>query len=365
MASVEFKAVEKSFGATTVVPNLNLKIPEGKFTVLVGPSGCGKSTTLRMIAGLEEITNGDLYIGKKRVNDKLPRDRNIAMVFQSYALYPHMTVKANMAFGLKLRKMNKKEIEKRVAEVSDMLGLNKLLERKPKALSGGQRQRVAMGRAIVRRPAVYLFDEPLSNLDAKLRGEMRREIAKLHQKVKTTIVYVTHDQVEAMTLADNIVVLNFGRIMQQGRPLKLYSRPANKFVAGFIGSPAMNFFNGKVKYQQDKPYFTGRDFTIEIPSDFSCSKDMPLQLGIRPEDMRLASGDSQSSPGHLNCEIEVVEPLGANIIITGTTSMGRIMASLSPQSEVEVGDTLTLEFPLDKIHLFAEGNEGKSLRKED
>ncbi len=359
MASVEFKKVVKAYGEIVIVPEMDLTIPDGKFTVLVGPSGCGKSTTLRMIAGLEEVTSGDLYIGDRRVNDVLPRDRNIAMVFQSYALYPHMTVRENMAFGLKLRKTAQKEIDARVQEASGLLGLDEYLERKPKALSGGQRQRVAMGRAIVRRPEVFLFDEPLSNLDAKLRGEMRREIAKLHQRLKTTIVYVTHDQVEAMTLADNIVVLERGRIRQMGRPLVLYHKPANKFVAGFIGSPTMNFFDVTLKDGVMK----GEGFSMEIPGNFDPGKAKEAVLGIRPED--LADGGDPDHPGTINCTVEVVEPLGAEILITGVSSLGTIQASLAPSHEVEVGDTIPLTFPAEKIHLFETTDDGTSMRKEE
>ncbi|MBU1537303.1 sn-glycerol-3-phosphate ABC transporter ATP-binding protein UgpC [Myxococcota bacterium] len=359
MASVEFKKVVKAYGDIVIVPAMDLTIPDGKFTVLVGPSGCGKSTTLRMIAGLEEVTRGDLLIGDKRVNDVLPRDRNIAMVFQSYALYPHMTVRENMAFGLKLRKTPSKEISQRVKEASTLLGLDEYLERKPKALSGGQRQRVAMGRAIVRRPEVFLFDEPLSNLDAKLRGEMRREIAKLHQRLKTTIVYVTHDQVEAMTLADNIVVLERGRIRQMGRPLTLYHKPDNKFVASFIGSPTMNFFDMSIK---EGKTLTGNGFSLAIPDKFHVGKAKEATLGIRPEN--LTATDSLDKPGTIECTVEVVEPLGAEILITGITSMGPIMASLPPTHEVEVGDKIPLAFPPDKIHLFDTTEDGASLRKE-
>jgi ABC-type sugar transport system ATPase subunit len=361
MANVQFKKVVKSYGDTLVVPEMDLLIPDGEFTVLVGPSGCGKSTTLRMVAGLEESTKGDIYIGDKRVNDVLPRDRNIAMVFQSYALYPHMTVRENMAFGLKLRKTPKKEINKRVKEVSLLLGLDDYLDRKPKALSGGQRQRVAMGRAIVRRPEVFLFDEPLSNLDAKLRGEMRREIAKLHQTLKTTILYVTHDQVEAMTLADNIVVLNKGHIMQIGPPLVLYHKPQNRFVAGFIGSPSMNFF--QLDVDKDKNTLNGKNFSLKIPDLFDTENHKSLDLGIRPGDIKTA--DSASGDGTITCTVEVIEPLGAEIIITGTTCLGNIMASVSPLCTVKIGEEIHLQFPPDKIHLFDKNEDGASLRKEE
>ena len=247
MAKVTLENVSKRFGQVNAVSRFNLEVEDKEFLVLLGPSGCGKSTTLRMIAGLEELTDGNIYIGDKLVNNTPPRDRRIAMVFQDYALYPHMTVYQNMAFGLKLRKHPKTEIDQRVKEAAEILGIRDLLDRKPKALSGGQRQRVALGRAIVRKPAVFLFDEPLSNLDARLRGQMRAELSKLHAQLNTTIIYVTHDQVEAMTMADKIVVLRDGRVEQVGRPLDLYRDPDNRFVAGFIGSPAMNFLHARVE----------------------------------------------------------------------------------------------------------------------
>jgi multiple sugar transport system ATP-binding protein len=363
MASVEFKNVTKSYGNLVVVPNINLEIPYGKFTVLVGPSGCGKSTTLRMIAGLEEVTSGDLYIGDKRVNDMLPRDRDIAMVFQSYALYPHMTVYDNMAFGLKLRGMPKKEIEKRVSEASQMLGLDDFLLRKPKALSGGQRQRVAMGRAIVRRPKVFLFDEPLSNLDAKLRGDMRREIAKLHQTLKTTIVYVTHDQVEAMTLADQIVVMELGIIKQIGAPLTLYHKPENKFVAGFIGSPAMNFYSVEIKEKDGKLIISGENFEMDFPDRFKVEKGQKVDLGIRPEDIISFDENFENKNGVLECVVEVIEPLGSEIMVTSETAMGKNTTSFHPTFKTDIGEKIFVQFPPEKIHIFHE-ESGDSLTLE-
>ncbi|MBN2725347.1 MAG: sn-glycerol-3-phosphate ABC transporter ATP-binding protein UgpC [Deltaproteobacteria bacterium] len=356
MAKVVFKKVVKSYGEVTVVPELDLEIEDGRFTVLVGPSGCGKSTTLRMIAGLEEVTSGDLLIGERKVNNVLPRDRDIAMVFQSYALYPHMTVRENMAFGLKLRKIPQKEIAARVDEVATMLSLNEYLDRKPKALSGGQRQRVAMGRAIVRRPSVFLFDEPLSNLDAKLRGEMRREIAKLHQTIKTTIVYVTHDQVEAMTLADNIVVMEKGIIRQKGQPLELYHKPANRFVAGFIGSPTMNFVDCKVENGK----LSSESFSIKIPDNFNTENHQKVTLGIRPEDVMHVE---KKEDGVIEGTAEIVEPLGAEILVTFNTDSASIMAGFEPTFKIAVGDKVMLKFPPDKIHIFAADSMGDSLRR--
>ena len=359
MALVRFENIVKAYNEHVVVPEMNLTIEDGSFTVLVGPSGCGKSTTLRMIAGLETITSGNLYIDDKKVNDLLPRDRDIAMVFQSYALYPHMTVKENMSFGLKLRKTPKNEIEKRVKEVAEMLGLKDFLNRKPKALSGGQRQRVAMGRAIVRRPKVFLFDEPLSNLDAKLRGEMRREIAKLHQKLKTTIVYVTHDQVEAMTLADIIVVMEKGVIKQRGKPLELYHKPANRFVAGFIGSPTMNFF--EISVSDEKQSILQHDnFSISVPDEFNLENYKKVILGIRPENLNLAP--KNESDGVLECTIEIIEPLGAEILITASSKLGQLTASLPPESQIQRGQTVNLKFDKEKLHIFTADEEGKSLR---
>lgn len=362
MASVTFRKVVKAYGDVVVVPELDLFIPDEKFTVLVGPSGCGKSTTLRMIAGLEEITSGDLMIGDTRVNDVLPRDRDIAMVFQSYALYPHMTVRENMAFGLKLRGMAPSEIEKRVMEASRMLGLDALLDRRPKALSGGQRQRVAMGRALVRRPKVFLFDEPLSNLDAKLRGEMRREIARLHQRLKTTIVYVTHDQVEAMTLADRIVVMEKGRIRQIGQPLELYHRPNNKFVAGFIGSPTMNFFDLEIKHEDGRFYLIGPGgFSLLLPDTFDVSAHTRVCMGIRPEGARIVAPGTRE--GVLQARVEVVEPLGAEVHLTLTSEIGPLTVVVDPEGIQQVGDNVGVEFPVEYMHVFESDGDQNSLRR--
>ena len=359
MASVQLERVFKRFGDNTVVNDVNLDIEDGDFVVLVGPSGCGKSTTLRMIAGLEEISDGKLKIAGKVVNNLSPRDRDVAMVFQSYALYPHMTVKENISFGLKLRKMDAKEIEERVKNASGILGLDELLERKPKQLSGGQRQRVAMGRAIVRQPAVFLFDEPLSNLDAKLRVQMRAEIAKLHQRLGTTTIYVTHDQVEAMTLAKHIVVMSRGVVQQVGAPLELYRRPANLFVAGFIGSPAMNFFDVKVVEEGGVPVMKGLDVSVEVPERFRphlAGAGAELVLGVRPEHMLETKDEKNSVLSH----VDVLEPLGAEVHALGRAAGRDFTARLEPDTQVKVGDTIRIGVQLDELHIFDRAT-GRSL----
>ena len=290
MAEVAISKLRKSYGTVEVIHGIDLEIAQGEFVVLVGPSGCGKSTLLRMIAGLEEVTAGDILIGERRVNHLSPNERDIAMVFQSYALYPHKTVRANMGFSLKLRKMDKGEIERRVDEAAEILGLTPYLDRYPRALSGGQRQRVAMGRAIVRDPQVFLFDEPLSNLDAKLRVQMRTEIRELHQKLETTTVYVTHDQIEAMTMADKIVVLNGGYVEQVGSPLELYDRPRNTFVASFIGSPAMNLMDGTVREVAEgvARIDLGHDLVVELPAPPGLPEGAKVTVGARPEHLKMS-----------------------------------------------------------------------------
>ncbi|MEL6182785.1 MAG: sn-glycerol-3-phosphate ABC transporter ATP-binding protein UgpC, partial [Myxococcota bacterium] len=312
MSRVLFEKVTKSYGDVQVVREFNLEIADQEFLVLVGPSGCGKSTTLRMIAGLEEITSGDLYIGERRVNDIAPKDRDIAMVFQNYALYPHMTVFDNMSFALKLRRMPSAQIKRRVEEVAETLGIAELLKRKPRQLSGGQRQRVAMGRAIVRDPQVFLFDEPLSNLDAKLRVQMRVELSRLHTRLKTTMVYVTHDQVEAMTLADRIVVLNGGYIQQVGSPMELYHTPSNAFVGGFIGSPSMNFFRAQVSAEADQLAVEGDGFRLLL-SDEDTAKlktygdtHTEVTVGLRPKDIAPEAVDENT----IESVVDVIEPMG-------------------------------------------------------
>src|SRR3954470_8178637 len=296
MSTVTFDHVFKRYGDVTAVQDLNLEIGDGEFMVLVGPSGCGKTTSLRMIAGLEEISDGNLRIGDRVVNDVAPKDRDIAMVFQSYALYPHMSVRDNLAFGLKLRKVPKADIDKRIQETARILQLEKLLERKPKELSGGQRQRVALGRAIVREPAVFLMDEPLSNLDAKLRVQTRAEIARLHQRLRTTVVYVTHDQVEAMTMGDRICVMNFGVLQQVGAPQDLYERPINKFVAGFIGSPAMNFINVTPTTEGGQTVLKNSSVDLPLPESLRAAVtdagSKELTAGIRPEHFEIAEGNT-------------------------------------------------------------------------
>ncbi len=358
MASVEFRNVVKRYSDHTVISKLNLFIPDGKFVVLVGPSGCGKSTTLRMIAGLEDITEGDLFIGERRVNDVLPRDRDIAMVFQNYALYPHMTVRDNLSFGLRLRRIPPSEIEKRVADAAEMLGLQEYLDRRPSQLSGGQRQRVAMGRALVRRPQVFLFDEPLSNLDAKLRGEMRREIARLHHRLQTTMVYVTHDQVEAMTLADIMVVMEKGRIRQVGNPMDVYSQPADAFTAAFIGSPTINLLPVEVRTGEVERITTieGQGFSLQVTARFMHYQGDGL-MGIRPGDVRLSS-----DTGNLQGRIDVMEPLGHRVLYTVDTPAGSVLCELdASEARWKPGDAVHVVFPMELVHLFEADGDQKSL----
>ena len=361
MATVEFKSVTKIYsGDKEVVKDINLKIGDKEFLVLVGPSGCGKSTTLRMIAGLEEVTRGEVYIGDRLVNHTPPKDRNIAMVFQNYALYPHMTVYDNMAFGLKLRKFPKPEIDKRVKDAASILGLEDFLLRKPKALSGGQRQRVAVGRAIVRKPKVFLFDEPLSNLDAKLRVQMRAELSKLHTRLEATIIYVTHDQVEAMTMGERIAVMDDGMIQQCDTPLNLYHFPKNKFVAGFIGSPTMNFFTCKV-IEKDKNIFLNEksakfkvtDKTKKILKEKNYINKEVI-LGIRPEDIYNKYSMPKASPDHiLKATTEVIEPMGSEIYCYFATKNNSLIARFSSdEKSPTINQEIDLVFNMEKIHLF-------------
>ncbi|WP_144611051.1 ABC transporter ATP-binding protein [Bacillus cereus] len=340
---------------TTAVSDFNLHIEDKEFIVFVGPSGCGKSTTLRMIAGLEDISDGSFYIDGERMNNVAPKDRNIAMVFQNYALYPHMTVYDNIAFGLKLRKLPKDEINRRVTEASKILGLEDYLQRKPKALSGGQRQRVALGRAIVRDAKVFLMDEPLSNLDAKLRVSMRSEISKLHRRLNTTTIYVTHDQTEAMTMASRLVVMKDGLIQQVGTPKEVYDTPENIFVGGFIGSPAMNFFTGTL--QDD--YFHMENIRFKVPDgQLKTLKQkgyngQKIILGIRPEDIHDEPIVLQSSPGStVEITVEVAELLGAETMIHGKLSNQNFIARINARSEIKANDTLLLAFSLAKAHFF-------------
>ncbi len=354
MATVTFEHVTKKYGEVTAVDDLSLEIGDGEFMVFVGPSGCGKTTSLRMIAGLEEISSGTLRIGDRVVNDVPPKDRDIAMVFQSYALYPHMSVRDNLAFGLKLRKFSKEDIDKRVKEAAGILSLEKLLERKPKELSGGQRQRVALGRAIVREPAVFLMDEPLSNLDAKLRVQTRAEIARLHQRLKTTFVYVTHDQVEAMTMGTRIAVQNLGQLQQVGTPKELYDNPANRFVAGFIGSPAMNFVEVTVSGQGDGATLEAPAVSIPIPVRFrnvvGPTTGRRLIAGFRPE--HLDVGMAGSNAATIPVTADVVEYLGNEELLHVTAGGEDLVAIVGTEHRVQPGDKLNLILSLDKLHLF-------------
>jgi multiple sugar transport system ATP-binding protein len=357
MARVELREVTKVYEKDVVAVNrASIHVKDKEFVVLVGPSGCGKSTTLRMVAGLEEASSGEIYIGDRLVNDVPPKDRDIAMVFQNYALYPHMTVYENMAFGLKLRKYPKAEIESRVNEAAKILGIEDFLNRKPKALSGGQRQRVAVGRAIVRKPQVFLFDEPLSNLDAKLRVQMRTEISKLRNRLETTMIYVTHDQVEAMTMGDRIVVMKDGYVQQIDTPLNLYNYPKNKFVAGFIGSPAMNFVTGKIG-QDNSLFFDEGAFRFTVPPRFQPAlakfKDRDIIFGIRPEDFYLIEGASaMPEPVELAAAVEVVEPMGNEMYLYLNTGLNSLVARVNARTEPPVGSRLRLMMDLSKVHFF-------------
>ncbi|MBI2217223.1 MAG: sn-glycerol-3-phosphate ABC transporter ATP-binding protein UgpC [Candidatus Rokubacteria bacterium] len=355
MAQVVMKDLNKKYDEVHAVKDVNLHIRDKEFIVLVGPSGCGKSTTLRMVAGLEEITAGEIVIGDRVVNDLPPKDRDIAMVFQNYALYPHMTVYDNMAFGLKMRKFPKPEIEKRVRDAAEILGIQDLLKRKPRQLSGGQRQRVAVGRAIVRHPQVFLFDEPLSNLDAKLRVQMRVELKRLHDRLETTAIYVTHDQVEAMTLGDRVVVMKDGWIQQVGEPLELYTRPANRFVAGFIGSPAMNFVDVQVTEADGAMWVQNPGIRVRVPVDraerLRPYKGQPLTLGVRPEDLHVANGND--APDHtFETVVEVVEPLGSEILLDVKAGPNVMVARVDPTVRVKVHEPVRLALIPDRIHFF-------------
>jgi multiple sugar transport system ATP-binding protein len=357
MASVTFDHVVKQFGDVIAVNDLNIHVEDKEFLVLVGPSGCGKTTALRSLAGLEEISSGEIKIADRVVNDVAPKDRDIAMVFQSYALYPHLSVYDNMAFGLKLRKVPKDEIKRRVGEAADILGIQELLDRKPRQLSGGQRQRVAVGRAIVREPKVFLFDEPLSNLDAKLRVAMRAEISKLHQRLQTTFIYVTHDQTEAMTMATRIAVINKGILQQLDTPQTLYDKPANLFVAGFIGSPAMNFFSGKIRMDGKKLVVDTNDFVVAIPDKFAkpyeayAGKD--IIFGIRPENIH----DVDFLPPSIDAEkvavkVDVTELMGNEIFLYLVSGKNTFVARVDPRSTLRVGQQASVAFNMDTVHIF-------------
>ena len=363
MAEVILKDVRKVFDKDVVaVDDANIEIKDREFVVLVGPSGCGKSTTLRMIAGLEEVTSGEIFIDGTLVNDIPPKDRDIAMVFQNYALYPHMTVYQNMAFGLKLRKYPKEEIEARVREAADVLGIQELLERKPKALSGGQRQRVAVGRAIVRKPKVFLFDEPLSNLDAKLRVQMRTEISKLHTRLQATMIYVTHDQTEAMTMGDRIVVMKDGQIQQNDTPLNLYNHPVNQFVAGFIGSPSMNFIQGKLEAKGDALVFDEGHLKLSLAKEhhegLKNHVGKEVTLGIRPEDIHDPDTMGRGVEAvEIEAKVEVVEPMGNEVFLYLTTGKSSFVARVDPVHVPTVGQRVRLAVEVDKAHFFDRGTE--------
>ena len=365
MANVSLKGVCKIYakGAAPAVSGVNLEIRDKEFMVLVGPSGCGKSTTLRMIAGLEEISSGEIRIGDRLVNDVPPKDRDIAMVFQNYALYPHMTVYENMAFALRLRHVDRREIDRRVREAADVLGIADFLDRKPKALSGGQRQRVAVGRCIVRKPAVFLFDEPLSNLDAKMRVQMRAEISMLHRRLDTTMIYVTHDQVEAMTMGDRICVMKDGVVQQVDTPLAIYDNPANLFVAGFIGTPPTNFFRGRLLSRNGSLLFANERFEIPLRDDWKAPAAPhvggEIVLGVRPEDIGSPRAETAAGAPTLTATAVVVEPMGAETYLHLSADDGAhtFLARVSPRLPVKVGQSATLALDLSNAHLFDAATE--------
>ena len=363
MAQVSLKNIYKVYpGNIEAVRDVNLWVENKEFVVLVGPSGCGKSTTLRMIAGLEEVTKGEIWIGNKMVNDVPPKDRDIAMVFQNYALYPHMSVYENMSFALRLRKYPKSEIDSRVKEAAEILSITKLLARRPRELSGGQRQRVAVGRAIVRKPLVFLFDEPLSNLDAKMRVQMRIELNKLHIRLQSTMIYVTHDQTEAMTMGNRIVVMKDGVIQQVADPIALYDKPINKFVAGFIGSPPMNFVNGRIIKKDSKLFFTDEEFTVKIVEDMykklASYEGKEIVFGIRPEDIYDKLFTSMaSSENTVKAIVEIIEPMGAEIFLYLTAGKSSLTARVGGHDKPEVHQDMDLVFDMSKVHFFTKDTE--------
>ncbi len=364
MSTIEIKSVAKSFGETHVLADVDLSIGAGEFVVLVGPSGCGKSTLLRMIAGLEDVSSGDIMIAGRRVNDLAPKDRNLAMVFQSYALYPHMTVADNMSYSLRIRKVAREAISRAVDKAAETLGLAPLVARKPRTLSGGQRQRVAMGRAIVREPQAFLFDEPLSNLDARLREQMRGEIKKLHYRLGATSIYVTHDQIEAMTLADRIVAMDGGSIQQIGSPAELYDRPSNLFVAGFIGSPAMNFIAGRFQHGSDGPSIDiGEGRTIAIAAPIDVAAGMEVTIGVRPEHVVVGArdGDAASKPVDANglphhAMVELIEPTGMGMIVHLRYGDAVLKAFHVGRLNARPDDVLPFALPAEHLHLFLSSN---------
>ncbi|UCG08728.1 MAG: sn-glycerol-3-phosphate ABC transporter ATP-binding protein UgpC [Desulfobacterales bacterium] len=359
MATVIFHHVTKRFGNTTAVEDFDLAIQDKEFVVLVGPSGCCKSTTLRMLAGLEKITEGTIEIDGRVVNKIHPKDRDIAMVFQNYALYPHMSVYKNMAFGLQLRRFPKKEIDRRVHEAAEILEISELLKRKPRELSGGQRQRVAVGRAIVRKPAVFLFDEPLSNLDAKLRVQMRGEILKLHQRLQTTIIYVTHDQVEAMTMGSKIVIMREGRTMQMGKPIEVYDNPDNRFVAGFIGSPAMNFLEAELIEKDDALWVRRDSLLLPVPDSkkqtYAEYKSEKCFFGIRPEHIYDKEFLKEYDPRYIiNARVELIEPVGSFVILQIALGNDTLVAQVDPHTRAALNTEIELVVDMEKMHLFSE-----------
>ncbi len=367
MASVTYEHVTKRFGNVVAVNDLNIHIEDKEFLVLVGPSGCGKTTSLRLIAGLEEISEGRILIGDRVVNDIPPKDRDIAMVFQSYALYPHMSVFDNMAFGLKLRKVPKADIKRRVQEAAEILGIEELLDRKPRQLSGGQRQRVAVGRAIVREPKVFLFDEPLSNLDAKLRVQTRAEISKLHLRLQTTFIYVTHDQVEAMTMATRIAVMKDGILQQLDSPQSLYDYPANVFVAGFIGSPAMNFFNARLVRGDGGLVVDAGSFQVPVPTPllerYAAYEGKNVIFGIRPEDVHdPAFTPPDISAATVEASVEVLEPMGNEVILYLTSDSHSFVGRVDPRSQARPGSKMQVIFNMDNMHLFETDGDQKAIR---
>ncbi len=359
MAKVILEKIEKRFPGNPkpAVAEMTLEIKDKEFVVLVGPSGCGKSTTLRMVAGLEEISAGKVIIDERVVNDIPPKDRDVAMVFQNYALYPHMTVYDNMAFGLKIRKFPKDEIERRVKEASEILGIQELLERRPKQLSGGQRQRVALGRAIVRKPKVFLFDEPLSNLDAKLRGQMRTEIIKLHNRLQATMIYVTHDQVEAMTMGDRIVVMKDGYVQQVGMPVDIYDQPVNKFVAGFIGTPPMNLINGRIEKKDGGLFFNEGSFSVKLDKrmveKMESHADKEVILGIRPEYIEDKKTTVFTDPDwKVAATVDVIESIGSSAYVYLTTGQSSFVAALDSHKQMKVSEKEDVVFNMEKVHFF-------------
>ncbi len=355
MVEIVLEGVSKRFGANTVIQDFSLTMPDNEFTVLVGPSGCGKSTVLRMIAGLEELSEGEIYMDGRPISHCEPKDRDVAMVFQDYALYPHMNVARNMSFALRLAHYEKDEIQRRVTRVAEMLNIQDLLSRKPRELSGGQRQRVAMGRALVRDASTFLFDEPLSNLDAKLRTQMRAELALMRQRVRKNMVYVTHDQIEAMTLADRIVVISKGRIMQVGTPEALFKRPANRFVAGFIGSPSMNFFDAELSCSHDVPTVVREDFSLTLDpataAHHGIAAGSPVVIGIRPTSFRpVASGERP--PNLLRAEVQVSEYVGSNSVVLTKIGNSQVTIDIGSDVPIDIGRILDVSVEPQAIHLF-------------